>query len=259
MGSLELHVISPEGKVVKNPETLYAGGWIGTFDNFTDTWSPTGDWLSPNILLVAGTTPDAGRVGMDAINIDTGQLTHLWEEFFGDYTIDKKNKIVIIGPSEYTNPKNLGLYFITSGGQQTKVFDGMYYLNLFFRSGEKHRFLATGISVSNTETSYSMGGVVALELDGKPTPLQSFVPKQISISPDYTWLLMYDDEKLYLYDMNDELVKTFPIPGIENIVWRPDSQTIFYLADNGLYTLPIPEGDSKWVDSVTFRDTVWLP
>lgn len=46
---------------------------------------------------------------------------------------------------------------------------------------------------------------------------------KISISPDHVRLLMFDNTKLYLYNKNDELIKTFPIPVIQRIFWRLDS------------------------------------
>jgi hypothetical protein len=251
----ELYVISPRKKAIKNPRKLYDGGWLS--------------WIPPDVLLV-----EAGRT-MHTLNVNTGQLIPLWTDDFGSYAVDAKNKMIAVASSTFTNEvENLGLRFITSGGRETKIFDGLYYLHLFFRGGEKHRFVFYGISeaeigYAGTTIQYSIGAIggklISVDLDGTLTTLGEFGHQQddsqrhVSISPDYAWLLIYDDEKLYLYDKNDELVKTLPIPGIEKILWRPDSQAIFYATESDLYMLTLPAGEPKWVDSINIHDALWLP
>ncbi len=256
----DLYVISLSKKVIKNPLMLYSGGWLGKFDNFTQAWLPTGDWLSPNVLLVTSSTPDAGNYGIEALNINTGQLTTLWEDFFGAYAVDQKNKIIAVSPSDYTRPENLGLYFISYGERKTQILEGLYYMELFFRGGEKHRFLVQGVGGEQSKGQYIMSGnVVGIGLDKKPTDLGNFDYNKISVSPDYAWLLMYDAQKLYLYDKNDELVKTFPIAGIQRIFWRPDLQAILFTAEQSLFTLSIPDGTLRLVDNTNVKDAIWLP
>ena len=50
MGAPELYIITPSKKAVENPKLISSESWLGSFDAFTKNWSPTGDWLSPNIL-----------------------------------------------------------------------------------------------------------------------------------------------------------------------------------------------------------------
>jgi hypothetical protein len=133
-------------------------------------------------------------------------------------------------------------------------------MGIYFRGGERHSLLIQSVDSNQAMGQLPMSAdVIGMRLDGKSVTLGHFNWNQISISPDYVWLLMYDAQNLYLYDTNDELIKTFPIPGIQRIFWRPDSQVIFYLADQNLYSLSIPNGDVKWVDSVNVYDAVWLP
>lgn len=184
----------------------------------------------------------------------------MWRDSFDSYAVDSKNKAIVVSTANYGQPENLGLHLIALNGRKVNIFKGDYYLELFFRGGAKHLFLAQGISPPTPSAKYQMlGDVVGLDLSGKPTMLGRFDYKQISISPDYTWLLMFDDTKLYLYDTHDELVKTFPIPAIQRIFWHPDSQGIVYSADAKLYTLDLPDGNPKWIGDGNIYDAVWLP
>jgi len=266
MGSPELYVINYQQETAKDPELLTYQSWIGSFDSITQTWSPAGDWLTSNILLVTGQTPDAGSYGISALNINSKESAELWDDFFGNYAIDPQNKTVIISPSDYTSPQNAGMYLISLNRRKTKIFDGFYYVDFFFRDGEKHRFILRGISrneidSNTTEKQYPIGGkIIGIDLNGKPFSLGEFDRKQqISISPDYAWLILYDDEKLKLYDKNDDLVKTFPIAGIRRIIWEPDSKSIFYATAKQLYILTLPIGEPKLVDNNRVQDAVWLP
>jgi len=249
-----LHAVKPGSQVTQEPISLYSG-----------TWLFVGDWLSPDILLVADGTDTAGNFNLQALNINTGQLKDLWRNAVNNYAIDHKNQTIAINTSEFAKPETQGLYFVTFSGKQRKILDGIYYLELFFRGGGKHRFLVQGVGGdSKADTVHLAGDVVGIDLNGKQDLLGKFDYDKISISPDQVWLLMYDQANLYLYDTNDELIKTFPIPDIQKIIWRPDSHAIFYLANKELYTLLLPVGKPELVDKCNLSDcplddAVWLP
>jgi tricorn protease-like protein len=250
-----LYAIQPNDRVIDNPKRLYGG-----------TWLHVGTWLSPNLLLVADGTDTAGIFNLQSLDIRTGQLRHLWTDSVSDYTIDPSNEIIALNTGEWAEPEKFGVYFITYDGQKTKVLDGLYWATLFFRGGEQHRFLIQGISERETNPTLSLAGeIVGLDLRGKPTSITGkFDYDKISISPDKVWLLMYDEKNLYLYDVNDNLVQTFPTNGVYEIVWRPDSQAIFFSDNKALYYLSIPNGKPRLVDGCgkygcSLRDSPWLP
>ena len=104
------------------------------------------------------------------------------------------------------------------------------------------------------------GHVIGIDANGKLDSFAQFEHKpQISISPDLLWLLVVDANALNLYDKNDALVKTFPIAGIQRVVWRPDSHAILYSVENRLYVLTLPIGDPRLIDELDIKDAAWLP
>lgn len=250
---MSLHSVKFGGQMVKEPKTI-----------FEDTWPYIGDWLSPTTLLVAYGTDTAGPYHLMILDINTGQAKSLWSDFFGSYEVDLANQVILVNASSGPQFEELGLYIIAFDGKQRKILDGYYELTLFFRGGKEHRFLMQGgTSKDKTWIRYPIDGdVVAIGLDGKLTNLGKFDWDKISISPDYTWLIMYNEKELFLYDENDELIRTFQIPKIHLIIWRPDSQAIFYSAGNQLFTLSVPDGEPKLIDACPYcalDDAVWLP
>lgn len=250
-----LYAVQPSDRVIENPKRLYGG-----------TWLHVGDWLSPNLLLVADGTDTAGIFNLQTLDIHTGQLRPLWTDSVGDYAIDPSNKIIALNTGEWAEPEKFGVYYITYNGQQTKVLEGLYWATLFFRGGGQHRFLMQGISEEETNPTLSLAGdIIGLDMQGKPTPIAGkFDYDKISISPDKTWFLMYDEENLYLYDVNDNLTQTFPVNGVYDIIWRPDSQAIFFSDNKAVYFLSIPNGDPRLIDECgqygcLLRDVTWLP
>jgi Tol biopolymer transport system component len=250
-----LYAVKPSGRVIDNPKKLYGG-----------TWLHVGNWLSPNLLLVADGTDTAGNFNLQSLDIHTGELKPLWMDSISDYAIDPLNKVIAINAGEEAEPENLGVYFITFNGRQTKVLEGLYWATLFFRGGEQHRFLMQGVSEEGTNPTMSLAGnIVGFDVQGRPTLMAGkFDYDKISISPDSSWLLMYDDTGLYIYDTNDNLVETFPHSGIQSVGWRPDSQAIFFSDGNALYILSIPNGKPRLINecgqsSCSLNDIVWLP
>jgi WD40 repeat protein len=266
MGASELYAINYQKETVKNPKRLTWGSWIGSYDPITQTWLPTGDVMPSNLLLVTYNTPDAGSSGIKALDITTGQLAVLWEHIFGDYAVDPENKTILVGPSDFTSQENQGIYQIASNGRKTQIFSGLYYVDMFYRGGKKHRFILQGISESeiggnSTSNQYPIAGqIIAIDQNGKPASFAQYDHKpNISISPDLSWLLIYNESTLNLYDKNDELVKTFEIGGIERIIWRPDSQAIFYSIEDQLYILVLPTGEPQKIGESNIEDAIWLP
>ena len=145
------------------------------------------------------------------------------------------------------------------------MLEGLYWATLFFRGGEKHRFLMQGVSETSIQSSFPISGDVAgLGMDGKPNSIGDFAYDKISISPDNSLLLMYDHKNLYLYDTDDNLAQTFSINGIRSVVWRPDSQAIFFSDDKAMYLLAIQNGEIRLIHeceqySCSLRDIAWLP
>lgn len=230
------------------------------------TWLYVGDWLSPTTILAAQGTDTAGLFYMQVIDITTGRANLLWDDGFGDFVIDHKNQSIIFTASEYADPEKFGIYEVSFNGKLKKIFNGLYWVDIFLRNGIKHRYLIAG--GDHDGEIRIKGEVVGVNEQNEPTYLGKFDHSHISISPDGIWLLMYDDEKIYLYDQYDELKNTFLIPNVYNILWTPDSSGLFYSTADGLFLLNISNGSTNFIDQCLEENcgfhlgdyySMWLP
>lgn len=231
----DFYAIEYSSSIVLNPKLLRSGFWHTTLE-----------WLSPTVLLITGTTDTAGRHNLQTLDIVTGKVTTLWEDSYGSYAIDYKNKLIAINASEHADVENFGVYFITFDGKSNKVLDGLYWLTFFYRGEEKHQFLGTGFS-QIAELNIE-GELIGLTSDYKSNVIGKFNYMQVKVSPDYSWLLTYDESGMYLYDRNDELVKEFTILGVYDVIWSPNSQGFFYSTGKELFYLSINDGKDVFVD-----------
>lgn len=245
-----LHFLKPSDQAVKMPKSLWGNLWGGIVD-----------WLSPNLLLMTGGTDTAGSTDLQALSVATGQVWSFWKGLYGEVAIDHANNIIAMTTSDYTPPENPGIYFVDFNGNKKLVQDGYYY-HLVFRGGEKHRFLALKYSLKDGNN------LVAITLDGTADSLEYIENYKISVSPDYTWLLIYNDQEVVLYDANDILAEKYMISGIQEVRWQPDSKGLFYSTGKELYHLSVPDGGSLFVDQCILNDcyfnlddlySVWLP
>ncbi|HMZ06038.1 MAG TPA: hypothetical protein PK078_00350, partial [Anaerolineales bacterium] len=272
---------SPDGEHLvftdSHPGNIYTGSTLYSisaidFNNqkprqlISGTWLFIGDWLSSTKILAAQGTDTAGLFELQSIDITTGQITYLWDDGFSDFKVDYEKQTIILNASEYADPENFGIYEVSFNGEKRKMFDGLYWVSIFLRDGIKHRFLITGAD-HDGQISLS-GNVVGITEGNDPTYFGKFDYLHVSISPDKSWLLMYDDEKIYLYDRNDDLKNTFLIPDIYSILWMPDSSGLVYSTGYSLYFLDINNGSITFIDQClkekcSFRlsddDSMWLP
>jgi Tol biopolymer transport system component len=233
-----LYAMKPTNTTSVNPQSLERGFW----------WEQ-GDWLSSNLLLLYQGSDGGGISDLRSLDISTGRTTRLWEDAFFDYAIDDKNHIIAVSASEFSKPENFGLYFINFSGSKKKILDGLFEVGLAFRGGEKHRFL-----MAKFDSKLDIFGINA---DNTTTSIGNYDFQKIS--PDHSWLLLSDEQKIDLYDKSDELTRTFLIPNVRDsdILWRPDSQGIFYSTGKELYYLPVPDGASFLVGQCFLKDCIF--
>jgi hypothetical protein len=241
-----VHVVTPGDKPVQNPLELYGDPWLS---------DPI--WLTDDTVLVTRGSDTGGNNLLWKINVNNGHTNLIWDDTVLGYGVDLDNKVVLVNSGEFSTADRPGLYYVGFNGQKQKVFDGIYALSVYFRGGKSHRFLVRGINL--TDGGYEMAGVVALDLEGNPTPLGWFDDDTISVSPDHNWLSMGDEDSLHLFDADDHEVKSIPAEDVSSVIWLPDSSGAFYHTYNDLYYIDLPVGEPKLIDQIHFYDSAWIP
>jgi Tol biopolymer transport system component len=245
-----LHIVKVGGLVVKEPKDL-ASFWFGRVV----------DWLSPEVVLLTDGTDTTGPSSLFTVNVATGKITNIWEGLYSSVAIDKENQMIGVSSSDFSNPQ-MEFFTLTYAGD---ILSGVtdYYYHLQFRGGDTHRFLAIRPTSLQTE-KYEFIGIDGI---GQYKPIASYTSyAKTSISPNYEWMLIYYDDGAYLFNANDELVRSFDLTGIGDVLWRPDSKGFFFERVEALYYLSVPSGEPIYVDGCTTKDcyinlrsAAWLP
>jgi hypothetical protein len=177
------------------------------------------------------------------INLATGNSQILWESSFQDYAIALSyGTAVISGPYEET-PKP-GTYFVDFLGNYRLISD-CFFLRLAFWDKEPPVFIGG-----------SPDGIYLISLNGEIQKIYDGVYYDYSISPDKKWLIAYnnspyvDSTGLVLFDQLGKTVKIVGDEKIENVIWHPNSDKLFYFNKN-FYSVSIPDGELKLIEKET--------
>jgi hypothetical protein len=248
-----LYVIQAGAPPVSNPNAV-----------FEVTEFLAGEWLSPTSLLLFNWMKGHGLWNVYALNILTGDAKRLWDGSVFNYAIDPENRLIALCTSNFGRIEQIGFFIIAFTGKAEKIFEGIYWLQVFYRGGNKHRFLVQGVGGIEAMGQYPIqNDVVGIALEGTPKKLGKFSSTQISISPDHMYLLLFDEKKLFLYDARDELIRSIPMKDVRKVVWRPDSQAFFFTNERELYFMPAPDGEPELVETCVqfdcvLDDAVWV-
>jgi dipeptidyl aminopeptidase/acylaminoacyl peptidase len=239
-----LHFVTPDEQAIQNPKILDSNPWLETEDLYTESL-----WLSDNLYIYSNMTetddyqPKIVPNDLRTLNVTTGEVTHLWRGNFGGYVFDDQNQVTLLYQKDAARTSENGLYFITSEGRKEKITDQIIR-PLLYRGGKNSSFL--GVDETNN-------GIVTISPDGSITPLadMSFY-KSLSVSPNHSWFILYDDTQLFFFSENDELVRTMEnknLPGDWAVIWHPDASGVYFISRSGhaepdkLYYFSLPSGE----------------
>lgn len=206
-------------------------------------------WLSSNQYLVVRCC-DGPTGNLFKVDIETGQSQSLGPaDFMDQFLIDSERGQIVI--SSMVEPPLLQ-FIGFDGKQRLKVNKTIEALEL--RRGERSRYVG------------EVGAYIATVSEmGELKIINHRQEARISISPDYRWLTIYNSDGFDLYNEEDELIRTFSELTIRYIDWRPDSSGLYiYAANDGIYFIPVPQGEVQLIDQCSMSDchysgAVWLP
>jgi hypothetical protein len=245
---------SPDGKWIlheacnhpMNPgwaPNLYAARFDGGQTKKLFEYFPLWGWLSATTYAVYHNENGPGRYDLRFVNIETDQTVFYWPDSFEAFVIDPQFNIIAIDGMPWKNQDLIiGTYLIYPSGSKKLVLEG-FHNRLAFRGGEIHRFVGVDFAL----------GTYGIDSNGSVTKI-SEASGNIDIAPNYQWMLMFsvypdDLQNIDLYSKSDEFVRHISDDYPERIIWRPDSQAIFYRVGTALYYVALPDGQPTLVDN----------
>ncbi|MEW5871558.1 MAG: hypothetical protein AB1894_19950 [Chloroflexota bacterium] len=224
-----LHRIRANGNLVSNPAALEKGAfWAGV------------EWIAPNLYLVSG-APDGGELfGLRSWNVETGQRKDIWTSTYFGFAIDPERQLIAISGEPRDDiewdSQEYAFYFATYDGRKQKISDDIFW-EIVFRGGLASNFIGL-------DGKY----IVTIALDGTLANMGIGPNKQISVSPNRQWFLLYGGEAR-LYSATDQPVRTFGDLKISGALWWRDSSGLVVTTGRELYTITVPDGVPVLIDS----------
>ena len=222
---------------------------------FEDKWIINEGWVSSNeYFLVNASEGCCGENNLRCINVETRQETILWDTYTIGYAIDREQLFLAVSAAPEADFQ--GSYIVDWFGNRKKISDEVW--GLAFRGGVNSRYVG-----------FDGEKVVTITQDGSIKQISEKPFYNLSVSPDRTWFVLYDETKniagIDLYSDNDQFVKPITDQAAFPVAWLPDSSGLFYMA-NHLYYISIPDGEpilieecnlnecEYWIDETAF---VW--
>jgi hypothetical protein len=189
------------------------------------------------------------------VNIETGQVTHVWPNTFYNFAYDASRQQFLVCGETKKRVENqqitVGNYFVRLSGSATKAGDGCLY-NLDDLGWKGAVFVGS-----------RAGESVTIDQAGKTTHLSDQGQGKFSLSPDRKWLVFYNEQQMNIFAEPGQLVQTITT-GARTVKWTPDSSGL-WIESQGLYSLSVSDWKLKPVKCAleicggSLSSSVWLP
>jgi hypothetical protein len=207
-------------------------------------------WLDNSRFIVySGTSlydaSDLPAYNLDIVDIDTGELTSLFEGSFFSAELDRDDETVAV------------YVYLTELREGYEEGQGVY---LFSTSNTKPRYMGSGefqpdwneelkLFVTDEPCENDPKGTVAFDARGKFQCSYSSLPDSYP-APDGKWQVSIEGG-VWLETDGKQSVQVFEGNAVQ-VIWRPDSAGFFLLAEQNLYYVSLPEATLTLVDQYVY-------
>jgi WD40 repeat protein len=206
-------------------------------------------WKSPDVMLVSTKTLLAQRRARE-VNLERRRESVMVASEFDEIAYDPKSQSFAFTISAQT-------------AASTELVPGLYLVKPY-----KAARLAQMGNWSHLEWSAGMGrfiasgmqGVISVSPVGDLTLIKNEI--QAEASPDGQWIAAWGDG-LRLYGANGKLLQTVSNQTVDEIVWKSDSNAVYYRVGDNLYSAAFPLAAEEKVASGLMQGSEggmgWLP
>ncbi len=228
---------SPDGKWIVHSSVysvgegmtfnVYAAAVAGTSVRSVSTnslYTGVDKWLDSHRYFENDSQNGPGDYGLRLVDINTGKVTRIWDGSFIGYTIDPTGKWLAVATLE----------------------SGLQLINL--QTLEQIAAPDTLPDPPDTFIRTESGEIISLDMSPFATG-----DKKISHSPDSEYWAVAMDQKVKLFSADITLIKEIHLPdysgALRSMVWMPDSSGLYLLYEADLYSITLPEGNVRLVES----------
>ncbi|MDH3945005.1 MAG: hypothetical protein OEV06_13005, partial [Anaerolineae bacterium] len=217
-----------------------AGAWAAAADGSgaIDLFEPAGGdevidgWWDARTAVIHSWDAGCGEVRLRAIDILTGEQSPLWDDYFGQVSVDPGSGSVLFAvPSRIAdcNPgRQQGLFFITKGGGPVRILED-----------DAHRIIwSPQAQLFFARTEF---GVVAVSTLGDWVQLETLTGNFPAANPSDKSLAWYGAEGLWLSPLQVTLDGPQPQKVFDEAVkfasWDPGGEYLFFITDDSAFVL----------------------
>ena len=261
---------SPGGKWIIH-SSLFSVGVGMTFDIYAATMdSASAPYLSTNIqhdgidlwlnshqYFENDRENGPGEYGLRLVDVDSGDIKKVWNGSFYYYAVDRRGLwVAVMASSPDKSP-------VLPDGSFNFDFDfvpAIYLVNLTTLQKSRVEFADPGsvqtFGLDGRDFVLSDGRNTAfLSIDGSltETDLGSAI---FSVSPNSEYWLAITGERVKIFSADNTLIadqafETFAA----GVLWRPDSSGAFLITGSEIYSMNVPDGDIKLVETNLMTDS----
>ncbi len=212
------------------------------------------EWLSSFEWIISkcrGSGGIPGSTDLSIFNTKSGARSVIWTGGWSFFAIDEEEGYIIINASDPCKEDSCeadtsGIYIGPIIGSKRRISDSdPENYALVFRKGKIHRFL--GLDGGGYGFSSSIDGITA---DGQFESLTSGVqPGDVSISPDFRWLVLYGRQGITIFDEYDNVQYQWNDQPVYSLIWRTNSQGLFFSSTYDVIFLSLPSFETQSIFS----------
>ena len=236
------------------------------------------EWLNDHQYFENDGENGPGNYGLRLVDVATGNITKIWAGSFYSYAVDKNGLwAAVLASSPDVPPKYEDGFYVYDF--DSDFVPAIYLINLKTLEKKRVEFPDTTHTYGPVASSgfsspeFVIGGglrnanVVLLSADGTLTQTE-LGDATIFVSPNSEyWLamtmvmslsnqngLVITDQYAGIYSKENTLIKHIPLYSLEKrimnyVTWRPDSSGVFLISGSEIYSMNIPGGDIRSIDT----------
>ena len=270
-GDKELQWIewSPSGKWIMQGATYFAGMGM-TFDIYAATLDSTSApyistniqydgidrWLNSHQYFENDGDNGPGEYGLRLVDVATGGIKKVWNGSFYSYAVDKRGLwVAVVASSPDKSP-------VSADGGFNFDFDfvpAIYLINLATLQKSRVEFADPSSIVTfgpggRDFVIYSGSNSAFLSVNGTVTETD-LGEASFSVSPNSEYWMEITGESVKIFSADNTLTAEHPFDSVaRDIVWRPDSLGAFLITGSEIYSMDIPDGEIKLVETDLISD-----
>ncbi|HNB52534.1 MAG TPA: hypothetical protein PK530_11350, partial [Anaerolineales bacterium] len=188
-------------------------------------------WLDAQTFLVYSWTPVCGNENLRTFNIETGEVHSLWEGAFNGVAFDPGSGGVLITSEQFLADcmpgGQAGAGYLPGGGPASLwLTDQDAFIPVWDTSGQVFLFRTPDQVFATWPDGFSSS-----------VPAPGMALPSVSVDGKFLWTVQ---SGVWVNTVDTEPVQVFPRPA-SLPVWSPDGQTLFFMAEEGLFAAHAPD------------------